>query len=340
MNLPLFLRAFRWLIWDTVRQAVASGLFWVMLAVTCITTLFCLSIGFQGGDLPANPPGQPTLLLPSELPESVVLPTDRATLAKKFDVSTAEGQISIGFGLLEIEMNRDRATYVRYIQLLMAGFVADAAGLLLALVWTAGFLPGFLDRFSAPVLLAKPMPRWSLLLGKYLGVLSFVLFQASLFVGATWLALGVVSGVWNGVYLLTIPLLLVHFAVFFGVSAFIAVSTRSTIACIVGSILFWMLCWGMNYGRHVFFLNEQAAEIGSATQFLVDLGYWIMPKPADFNLILFQALGAEESFERVLDLQAMNEKHLFDPDLSVLSSLGFLLVILVLSVYEFRKTDY
>ena len=59
------------------------------------------------------------------------------------------------------------------------------------------------------------MPRWSLLAGKFLGVLVFVAAQNALFVGGTWLALGVRTSVWDPTYFLCIPMLLLHFAVFF-----------------------------------------------------------------------------------------------------------------------------
>ena len=55
--------------------------------------------------------------------------------------------------------------------------MADTLGLMLTLIWTAGFLPSFLEGRNICVLLAKPAPRWVLLVGKYVGVLAFVLFQ-------------------------------------------------------------------------------------------------------------------------------------------------------------------
>src|SRR5580704_8787430 len=51
-------------------------------------------------------------------------------------------------------------------------FEPDVAGLLLALLWTAGFLPTFLEPAHASILLAKPTPRWQLLVGKFVGVLA------------------------------------------------------------------------------------------------------------------------------------------------------------------------
>src|SRR5437764_1178461 len=82
---------------------------------------------------------------------------------------------------------------------------------------------------AVSVLLAKPTPRWMLLAGKYVGVLAFVLVHAMLFVGGTWLAIGVRTQVWDASYLYAIPLLLLHFAVFFSVSLLLAVCTRSTV---------------------------------------------------------------------------------------------------------------
>src|SRR6185295_4846325 len=97
-------------------------------------------------------------------------------------------------------------------QLVLAGGVADTLGLLLALIWTAGFLPGFLEGRSVSVLLAKPVPRWKLLAGKYVGVLSFILAHAVVFVGGTWLAIGLRTGIWDSSYFWAVPILLVHFA--------------------------------------------------------------------------------------------------------------------------------
>ena len=51
MTLPTTIRTIRWMVRDTFRQAVASKLAWVMLAVTGVCTLFCLSVSVSG-DMP------------------------------------------------------------------------------------------------------------------------------------------------------------------------------------------------------------------------------------------------------------------------------------------------
>ena len=112
------------------------------------------------------------------------------------------------------------------------------------------------------MLLAKPVPRWGLLAGKYIGVLAFVLAQAVYFVGGTWLALALRTGVWDAAYLLSIPLLLLQFAVFFGFSLLLAVCFRSTVVCVFGSIAFWGICWAINFGRHAVMAAAAVAGCG------------------------------------------------------------------------------
>src|SRR5262249_30693773 len=63
MNAPAALFAIRCLVRDTFRQARASGIFWLMLGVSLICIVLCLSVSIQG-DLPlhADGPDQPELL--------------------------------------------------------------------------------------------------------------------------------------------------------------------------------------------------------------------------------------------------------------------------------------
>jgi ABC-type transport system involved in multi-copper enzyme maturation permease subunit len=224
--------------------------------------------------------------------------------------------------------------------LILAGGIADAAGVLLALIWTAGFLPSFLEPGAASVLLAKPAPRWSLLAGKYVGVLTFVGCQTILFVGGTWLALGLRTGIWDMAYLVCIPLLMLHFSIFYSVSALIAVSTRSTVACVIGSLLFWMLCWGMNYGRHSVVAIPDLQQMPGSLAWIVEAGYWLLPKPADLGLLLFDALDAGRHFGKVTTLEAVQARGGFYPGWSIASSLVFMIVMLGLAGREFLRADY
>jgi ABC-type transport system involved in multi-copper enzyme maturation permease subunit len=213
---------------------------------------------------------------------------------------------------------------------------------MLTLIWTAGFLPGFLDGRNISMLLAKPAPRWSLLLGKYFGVLVFVLFNALVFVGGTWTAIGLRTGFWDPTYLLSVPLLLLQFSIFFAFSVLLAVCTQNATVCVFGSIVFWCVAWSMNFGRHAFMTSTDLVSQGLQSSFLtgvIDFGYWVLPKPADLGMLLFDALGAGADFGKSLHLGAL-ETHGFSMTLSVLTSLAFAAALLVASTRKFQATDY
>jgi len=333
MNLSAAIYAIRWLVRDTFRQARAAGLFWLMLGVSALCIVFCLGVSVRA-PLTLKSGDEPTEFVSGHDPR-----TDPAKAAKA-GVDVAGGEMTLAFGAIHLPVARDAHDAVRFIQLVLAGGVADALGVVLALIWTAGFLPTFLEPGAASVLLAKPVPRWSLLAGKYLGVLAFVGFQALVFVGGTWAALGLRSGVWDMAYLWCVPLLLLHFAIFFSFSALVAVCTRSTVACVIGSLLFWLVCWGMNYGRHFVLGVPDVSQVPGSLAWLVDVGYWVLPKPADLGVVLFDALDAGRHFSKGLALQNVQAHGDFHPEWSILSSLLFTAAMLYVAGRQFVTTDY
>jgi hypothetical protein len=298
MNFAAAVLACRCLVRDTFRQALSSGIFWLMLGVTALCAVLCLGVRLD------------------------------------------DGELSLWFGSVALPPGHDREQAACWLEMQLAGWIVDGAGLLLALVWTAGFLPSFLEAGSVSVLLAKPLPRWWLLAGKAVGVHVFVALQAALFVGATWVALGLATGAWPAAYLLAAPMLLVQFTIFFSFSALLAVATRSAVACVFGSIAFWLVCWGMNYGRHVFLSVPELQALGSGLGWLVEAGYWVLPKPADLGILFFDGLHAGSAFSKALGIKAVQEQGGFHPLLSVLSSLLFAAAVLVVSAHDFVEADY
>jgi hypothetical protein len=330
MSLPAAIFVIRWLVRDTFRQARANGILWLMLAVSGLCMVFCLSVS--------------TVDLPLWDPEASRVPPDSVKdkeQARKQGVDVINGKVQLAFGAVTIDEWRTyRNTAVRYLEMVLLGLVADTGGILLALIWTAGFLPTFLEPNNASVLLAKPVPRWTLLLGKFLGVLVFVAFQATVLVGGVWLALAIKTNVWDMTCMLAIPILLIHFAVFFSVSALLAVSTRSTVACVFGSLLFWFLCFGMNMGRHYVWTLKEMEGLPGSFVVLVDAGYWLLPKPADLGVMLTEALRAEKDFVEAFDVTALKASGGWHPGTSLLASILFGISILGLAARELVATDY
>jgi hypothetical protein len=252
---------------------------------------------------------------------------------------TSDGALTLLGGAVRVIDGVSRPAAVRYFQFMLAGIVADVFGILLALVWTAGFLPSFLDPSAISVMLAKPPRRMRLFLARFAGVVLFVGAQAVTFVGFTWMALGRATGEWGLAYWLCVPLLLLQFTVFFSFAALMAVLTRSTAGCLIGSLLFWLTCWAMNYGRHAVVVIDPTQGLEAAAQ-VANLGYWFLPKPADFGLILYDALDAGRFGTPLVDFQRLQDRGLFLPDWSVVTSLAFAVMLLAVAAYEFVHADY
>jgi len=327
---------FAWLVRDTFRQSIAQGIFAVLLVISLLSIAVCLSVTVSGPLSLAQGDESPDFISRRE-PDAA----DAAKL-KTSGVMVADGKLTLAFGALDVPLARDTRGGIQFLELVLAGGVADTLGLMLTLIWTAGFLPSFLEGRNLCVLLAKPAPRWVLIVGKYLGVLAFVLFQAVIFVGGTWAAIGVRTGYWDPSYLLCVPLLLLHFSIFFGFSVLLATCTGNAVVCVFGSIVFWCVAWSMNFGRQALATStDLVAETirSSYLSGLIELGYWVLPKPADLSMLLFNALGAGSHFGRLFDLRSL-EAHGFSMTLSVLSSLAFTAYVLFASVRKFQATDY
>jgi hypothetical protein len=366
MDSPAALLAIRLLVLDTFRQARASGLSWLMLGASGICILLCLSVHIEGdvslgGDessarpelLPRSDVAAASAAVAGLVCQSASRPLGRFTIPAPFvsreyqevaaalrhGVPLSQGRLSLAFGAIPIEMPQDRLHMVRTFQCVLAGWVADAAGMLLALLWTAGFLPAFLKPSAVTVLLSKPMPRWSLLAGKWLGVLIFVAFQTGVFIFGTWLALAVKTGVWDPTYLLCLPVLLLHFSAFYSFSALLAVLSGSTVVCSIGSIFFWLVCWGMNFGRHMATGFSQLLDSQSFGA-ITELAYWVLPKPLDFHILLVDTLQAQDFTTRVVDLNSLVARGAWHPELSLASSLLSGVVLLGMAAYELVRADY
>jgi hypothetical protein len=325
-----------WLMRDTLAQARTSGILWLLVAISAICILVCLTLHVEGLASLAPADQQPDFI-----PRSDVDAQD-AERVHISGVTVVQGELSLACGAIALPIARDTRSAVHVIELALAGGVAGTLGLLLTLIWTAGFLPTFLEPHSVSILLAKPTSRATLLLGKYLGVVLVVLLNAVLLVGGTWLAIGVRTSVWDTAYLWAVPILAVQFAVFFGVSLLLAVCTRSASLSAFGAIAFWAMTWGLNYGRHQILLAPETLPGGAFSSMLssfLNVGYWIFPKPADFGLWLFDSLGAGNYFGSVLDSRLL-EAHGFSLAASIATSLAFTAYVLFASARKFQATDY
>lgn len=125
-------------------------------------------------------------------------------------------------------------------------------GLLIAILVTSNFIPETFLPGSLNLLMSKPISRWGLLLAKFAGGCAFVsLCAVYLFVGL-WLWLGIQMNIWDRGILWAIPLYIVVFAIYYSVSTFIGVYSRSAILSIVVTGVFWAACFAVGVTYSMF----------------------------------------------------------------------------------------
>ncbi len=118
-------------------------------------------------------------------------------------------------------------------------------GLFIAILVTSNMIPEMFEPGSLNLLLSKPVPRWLLLVGKFVGGCAFIsLCAVYLFLGL-WLWMGLAAGLWDRGMLWSIPLYIVVFAIYFSVSMLVGILYRSAIVSVILTVVFWGVCFGI-----------------------------------------------------------------------------------------------
>jgi hypothetical protein len=323
-GLGLSIRAIWTLVVDTFRQAIASRLMILAVGLAGLGIVACLSVRVQG-PRSLNVPGE------------IELTVNKEPLT---GLNQNLGRMTIGFGLVSAPNFRDIESEVGFLQAVIARWAAGVAGTLLLLASTAGFLPEFLKPGAASILLAKPVPRWTLLTGKVLGVLAFVTLLTGGFIVGTWLALGVKTKVWSPGYLLAWPLLVVQFAGLYTASVVAATCTRNATASLFTALACWVICLGVNHSRDSLEASAGAPSHLKVTRLAIETAYWVMPKPIDFSKMLEQAVGASKHFAESTEPEEDVTGGRIGFAFSITSSLAFAAVMLGIAARQLSTTDY
>ncbi|MBL9149410.1 MAG: ABC transporter permease [Phycisphaerae bacterium] len=168
-------------------------------------------------------------------------------------IGFTENGVSILFGLTSFEAPRFRlglplarelylTIFANFIVTLWLGWIATA----LAIISTTSIFPDFLSEGAIDMVLAKPISRTRVFLVKYAGSLLFVLMQVTTFCVGAFLCVGWRMGEWNWGLFVAIPLIVLFFSYLYCVNVLLGVLTRSTIAALIGTAIFWLVLWATN----------------------------------------------------------------------------------------------
>jgi ABC-type transport system involved in multi-copper enzyme maturation permease subunit len=114
---------------------------------------------------------------------------------------------------------------------------------------TAGLIPSMLEKGIADLYLSKPLARWELLLGKYLGAVTAILIASLYFLIAILLIFGIRAGVWNFHLLAAAPAVALVFTAIYAVALFVGTLTASTPLAIIGAYFYLFFIAGLLENR-------------------------------------------------------------------------------------------
>jgi hypothetical protein len=146
-----------------------------------------------------------------------------------------------GLNIVTFHMNVPQAglVYKYLFSFIVISLWLTWAATVLALVSTAGIFPDFISGGSVDLYLAKPIGRARLFLTKYLSGLLFVTLQVLVVACGSFLILGLRAHEWNPRLFWAVPIVVCFFSYLFGFCVLLGVQTRSTIAALLLTLLFW-----------------------------------------------------------------------------------------------------
>lgn len=178
---------------------------------------------------------------------------------------------------------------------------------ILALVSTSSMIPDFIASGAIELTLSKPISRLRLFLTKFAVGLLFVGLQVLTFSAACFVVIGVRGGAWEPGVFLAVPVVLLFFSYLFAVCVLFGLLTRSTIASLLLTLLFWFLCFGVNATEGIV-LNGRESNAVLADSLETRIG----KMEANTTKLLRQPLdeGVEDTREPVTpaELDAANPK--------------------------------
>ncbi|MCH8150510.1 MAG: ABC transporter permease subunit, partial [Planctomycetes bacterium] len=303
---------------DSFRESLDRKIFWVMATISVLIAAAMFCISFE--------PGKIVVLF--------------GTWEFASDTFTIGGSI---------RPDRIATLAVSWIMELTLGW----PGIILAIIATAGFFPGFIEHGSIDLVLSKPMARWCIFLGKYFGSMVFVLVQALIFVTLTFVVLGLRWGAWLPGYLWTIPLVVLLFSYIYCVSVWVAVHFRSTVAAIVISLGAWMMFFGVQTTADLFDMYP-AWQRNQTVHTAFRAARWMIPKTQDITYLAANWCGASpsgevlpdpdpdetdtETIERATAIE--RDRMNVNPVHTIGSSLLFEALVVLLAMWKFSRSDY
>ncbi len=171
---------------------------------------------------------------------------------------------------------------------------------------TASIIPDSMEKGTVDLYLSKPIARWELLLGKYLGAVAVMFASILYFIGGLWLVFGLRIGIWNLQFLFSAVTMSFMFACIFSIVLILGVLFRNTAIPIIGCFIYLMVVDNVLENRETIFAFTQDRTLHSA----LDALYYIFPQisamqKALANQIMHQAMEWKPFVQSLLSSAAI-----------------------------------
>ncbi len=150
--------------------------------------------------------------------------------------------------------------YKLIIATLGVGFWLAWLSTILALLSTASMFPD-LASGGVDTMLSKPIGRTRLFVTKFATGLLFTALQVAVFAVLAFLVLGIRGGAWEVGIFVAVPLMVVFFSYLFALQAVVGLITRSPIASVIVTLLFWIFIFLVHAGEQFTLLGVTANRL-------------------------------------------------------------------------------
>jgi ABC-type transport system involved in multi-copper enzyme maturation permease subunit len=241
---------------------------------------------------------------------------------------------SLFFGALPLGGNAPLGSQLFFIGEMVldtGSFVA----LIASIIITAFFIPNMLRKGTVDLLLVKPIHRWTLLLYKYIGGLTFIFLNTALAVVGIWFVLGLRSGIWANSFLLMIFVITFYFAILYAVSALFGVLTQSSIAAILITSGAWILLTVVGF----FYQFIEQGKVENTFASVVRTLHFVLPRTSDLGRLQSQLLISDFLTGNLTEGARLVKTSITWGESLTVSGV-FIAVLLALACWRFATKDY
>jgi ABC-type transport system involved in multi-copper enzyme maturation permease subunit len=250
---------------------------------------------------------------------------------------------SVFFGQLDVPLDpsvRGVGFQVFMVEEVLVNLLGASVAILVSVIITGFFIPNMLRKGTIDMLLVKPIRRWTLLIYKYLGGLTFIFLNTVFALGGVWLVFGVRTGLWSASLFLMVFVITFYFAVLYAVSTLVAVRTRSSTVAILWSCLAWFIFWSVGAGYYTLDVYVKQGTIRDGWYMTaVKAIHSVLPRPKDLDRLAANVLEQDlapqyAALEREMNAAPVNWRE------SLTVSCIFIVVMLGLACLDFSRRDY